>query len=140
MDRVVAPLLVLLVLLVLLLLPALSGCDASVAAGARVAAAPSLAIASPDLELRDARGAVVGGKDVPFDGVAEGLAWPALRAAFPRKPGDHAPLTIAVARGIPLSAVMKAVWTLRDADLRLQTPGTRPGRRASWSSAPSPTR
>jgi hypothetical protein len=80
------------------------------------------ALAAPDVALEDARGAIVGGKAVPVDGVAEGLAWPALRAAVGRKPGDHAPLTIAVARSVPMSTVMRAVWTLRDADLRLRTP------------------
>ena len=78
--------------------------------------------AAPDVDLRDAQGALVGGNPVPMDGEAEGLVWPALRGAVARKAGDHAPLTIAVARGVPLSTVLRAVWTLRDADLRLQTP------------------
>jgi hypothetical protein len=56
-----------------------------------------------------------------MDGIAEGLAWPALRAAVPRKPGERGPITIAVARAVPMSTVMRAVWTLRETDLRLQT-------------------
>ncbi len=95
--------------------------------GASGAAATALALAPPDVELRDAVGsgvkeAVVGAKTIPMDGVAEGLAWPALRAAVTRKPGEHGPLTISIARSVPMSLVMRAVWTLRDADLRLQTP------------------
>jgi hypothetical protein len=80
------------------------------------------AVSAPAVELGDARGAVVAAKTIPMDGVAEGLAWPALRAALDRKPGDHGPLAIAVARSVPTSMVMRAVWTLRDADIRLQTP------------------
>jgi hypothetical protein len=82
--------------------------------------APAVA---PDVDLRDGAGktALVGGRAVAMDGEPEGLAWPALRAAVGRKPGDHSPLTLAVARDVPTSAVMRAVWTLRDADLRLQT-------------------
>jgi hypothetical protein len=87
------------------------------------ASAPVAAVLStPDVDLRDAKGARVGSQAVPMDGVAEGLAWPALRLAVNRKPGDHAPLTIAVSRDVPLGTVLRAVWTLRDADLRLQTP------------------
>ena len=71
---------------------------------------------------RDGKSALVAGQSVPMDGVAEGLAWPALRAAVNRKPGDHAPLTIGIARDVPFATVMRAVWTLRDADIRLQTP------------------
>jgi hypothetical protein len=85
----------------------------------------SAQIAKPEVELRDPGtkgGAMVGTQSVPMDGVAEGLAWPALRAAMNRKPGDHSPLTIAVAREVPLSTVLRAVWTLRDAELRLLTP------------------
>jgi hypothetical protein len=92
------------------------------AAPASGGAAPVVIVASPDVDLRDAKGALVGSRRVEMDGVAEGLAWPSLRAAVNRKPGDHAPLTIAVARDVPFASVMRAVWTLRDADIRLQTP------------------
>jgi hypothetical protein len=99
-------------------------------ASAPLAATP---VAAPDIELRDAsgkggkgdKGAVVRGAAVPMDGIAEGLAWPALRAAVPRKRGERgetAPITIAVGRSVPLATVLRAVWTLRDADLRLETP------------------
>jgi hypothetical protein len=80
-------------------------------------------VAAPDIELgSDGKGATVHGAPVPMDGVAEGLAWPALRAALPRKNGDAAPVSIAVGRTVPLATVLRAVWTLRDADIRIQTP------------------
>ncbi|HEY2509386.1 MAG TPA: hypothetical protein VGI39_00895 [Polyangiaceae bacterium] len=81
-----------------------------------------LAPVAPQVELRDASSAVVGGKTVTMDGVAEGLAWPALRAALDRKTGDRSPLTIAAPRDLPISTVLRAAWSLRDADVRLQTP------------------
>ncbi len=73
--------------------------------------------------------AVVGGRAVPMDGLAEGLVWPALRAAVSRKPGDHAPLWIAVPRDTSFNTVLRAVWTLRDADLRIVTPDVAGGAR-----------
>jgi hypothetical protein len=102
---------------------ALAGCGAAQVNGTNATSAgKELApAAAPDVEIRDASGAVVAGKAVGMDGVAEGLAWPGLRAALARKPGDHTALTVAVARGVPLGLVLRAVWTLRDADLRLQT-------------------
>jgi hypothetical protein len=101
------------------LVGALSGCGAASAASGPGGVT---AVRAPDLELRDANGAVLAGKAIAMDGIAEGLAWPALRDAVARKPGDHAPLTIAVGRAVPLNLVLRAVWTLRDADVRLQTP------------------
>jgi len=104
---------------------------ASVALGACAGAPPpppavpaptAIAPSPPDIDLRSAKEARVGSQVVAMDGVAEGLAWPALRLAVNRKSGDHAPLTIAASRELPLSTVMRAVWTLRDADLRVQTP------------------
>jgi hypothetical protein len=97
--------------------PATSGGSAARSRGGEL-----VPTAAPDVELHDAAAAIVGAKPVPMDGVAEGLAWPALRAAVARKPGDHAPLSITVSRNVPMTTVMRAVWTLRDADIRLQTP------------------
>ena len=51
---------------------------------ARVERRPPSLAASPDVELRDAKSAVVNGQPVAFDGVAEGLAWPALAQAMKR--------------------------------------------------------
>jgi hypothetical protein len=89
--------------------------------------APSqeLPVATPDVELRDAKTTLVGGRPVGLDGVAEGLVWPALAAAVNRPRGNHAPLVIAVGRDVPLSLVLRAVWTLRDADVRVQTADAR---------------
>jgi hypothetical protein len=57
---------------------------------------------------------------VPFDGLAEGLAWPGLdKAMGPRKPGDV--LTVQVPRALPTIELLRAAWTLRQADLRVQS-------------------
>ena len=82
----------------------------------------ALAPASPDVELRDAKSAIVAGRPVPMDGVAEGLAWPALGSVVHR--GAHAVVVMAVGRDVPVSTVLRAVWTLRDADVRVQTSDT----------------
>lgn len=77
--------------------------------------------AQPDVELRDGHVAVVGGKSVTFDGVPEGLAWPALaRALGPRKAGDV--VSIQVARALPVQDLLRAAWTVRAADVRVQSP------------------
>jgi len=75
----------------------------------------------PDVDLREPGTAVVHGTTrVPFDGIVEGLAWPALdKAMGPRKPGDV--LTVQVARALPTIELLRAAWTLRQADLRLQS-------------------
>ena len=79
------------------------------------------ATAAPDVSLADATSAIVAGKNVPFDGVPEGLAWPALGKALARSETDHRPITIAAARDVPLSSVLRAVWTVRGVDVRMQT-------------------
>jgi hypothetical protein len=106
---------------------ALVACGAAQPAPASPAAPPGSsagAVTPADVELRGGseKGALVAGHAVAMDGIAEGLAWPALRAAVSRKAGDHAPMTVAIARDVPTSTVLRAVWTLRDADLRVQTP------------------
>jgi hypothetical protein len=84
------------------------------------AAPPPPASTTPDIDLRDPGAAVVHGQAIAFDGIAEGLAWPALdRAIGPRKPGQT--LSVQVARGEPTIDVLRAAWTLRTADLRVQT-------------------
>lgn len=81
---------------------------------------PGLAVApQPDIDLREPGAAVVHGTQVAFDGIEEGLAWPALDKALPpRKPGDV--LTLQVARGLPIIHLLRAAWTVRQADLHLQ--------------------
>jgi hypothetical protein len=99
------------------------------AGAGRTAPAPSPSeeapAATPDVELRDAKTALVAGRSVALDGVAEGLVWPALASAVNRPRGNHAPLVIAIGRDVPLSVVLRAVWTLRDADVRVQTADAR---------------
>jgi hypothetical protein len=73
-----------------------------------------------DVELREAGAAIVHGTPVAFDGIEEGLAWPALDKALPpRKAGDV--LTLQIARGVPTINLLRAAWTLRKADLHLQS-------------------
>ena len=75
----------------------------------------------PDVDLREPGAAIVHGSTrVAFDGIAEGLAWPALdKALGPRKAGDV--LTVQVARSLPTIELLRAAWTLRQADLRVQS-------------------
>lgn len=93
---------------------------AAPAAATAAPSAPALPIAAkPDVDLEAPGVASVRGAPVAFDGVEEGLAWPALdRAVGPRKTGDV--LTVQVARGLPVVQLLRAAWTLRQADLRIQ--------------------
>jgi len=97
---------------------------ASAASAPNAASAPSTAsvASAANVELVDAESAIVGGQRVAFDGVREGLAWPALAKALGRREGDTTPLTIAVRREVPMENVVRAVWTLRGGDVRLQSP------------------
>jgi hypothetical protein len=62
----------------------------------------------------------VHGTTLPFDGLEEALAWPALDKALPpRRTGDV--LTVQVARRAPTIDLLRAAWTLRQADLRVQS-------------------
>jgi hypothetical protein len=86
------------------------------------AAAPAaVALRPADLELQAADTAVVGGRPVAFDGEAEGLSWPNLERALPRKPGEGGEVTIAVTREARMRDLLRAAWTLRAADVRVQT-------------------
>jgi hypothetical protein len=82
---------------------------------------PSLPVApQPDVDLEDPHVALVAGRRVPFDGLAEGLEWPALaRAVGARKAGDV--VTIQAAREVPVQDVLRAAWTARVADVHLQS-------------------
>jgi hypothetical protein len=57
---------------------------------------------------------------VPFDGIAEGLAWPALDKALGPRPAG-AVVTIQMARGVPVDDLLRAAWTLRTSDVHLQS-------------------
>jgi hypothetical protein len=75
----------------------------------------------PDVELRDARVALVHGQPVPFDGIEEGLTWPALEKALgPRKAGDV--VTLDVARRVPMGDLLRAAWAVHAADVHVQSP------------------
>lgn len=92
------------------------------AASVQAAPGPSPPVsAQPDLELREARVAIVHGEPVPFDGLEEGLAWPALaKAVGLRHAGDV--VTIQVARAVPVVDLERAAWTVHQADVRVQSP------------------
>jgi hypothetical protein len=95
------------------------GCGAQ---GTSPAQAPSPVVSGPvDVELGTPNSAQVHGQRIAFDGEPDGLAWPNLDRALARKPGDAGSLTLAVARDAKMRDVLRAAWTLRNADLRLQT-------------------
>jgi hypothetical protein len=83
--------------------------------------APAVSVApQPDVELRDPHVAIVHGQSVPFDGIAEGLVWPALEKALgARRSGDV--VTLQVARNVPVEDLLRAAWTARLADLHVQS-------------------
>jgi hypothetical protein len=85
------------------------------------AAAPALpVVGQPDVELRDPRVAIVHGQPVPFDGLEEGLTWPALAKALgPRKAGDV--VTLQVARRVPMEDLLRAAWAVHAADVHVQS-------------------
>lgn len=84
-------------------------------------AAPIAPSMSPQIEIREPGAAIVGGKRIPFDGIVEGLMWPALMTALPRAKGDTSPIVIQAGREVPIVHVLRAAWTLRAADVRVQT-------------------
>jgi hypothetical protein len=108
----------------------LAGCGAPTAAPAAwaqpvesaAAPVPVLPIAAqPDVELRHPRVALVHGQPVPFDGTDGGRQWPALAIAVgPRKEGDV--VILDVARDVPVGDLLRAAWSLRSADVHVQSP------------------
>lgn len=109
---------------------ALPACGASVQAPSTWPQPPHAVAASapqtlpvtgqPDVELRDPHVAIVHGQSVPFDGIEEGLTWPALAKALgPRKAGDV--VTLQVARTIPMQDLLRAAWAVHAADVHLQS-------------------
>ena len=74
----------------------------------------------PDIELREPHLAIVHGESVPFDGIEEGLTWPALEKALgPRKAGDV--VTVQVARTVPMADLLRAAWAVHKADVHVQS-------------------
>jgi hypothetical protein len=77
-------------------------------------------VRAPDVDIVESGAALVHGTRVAFDGVAEGLAWPALdKALGPRKPGDV--VVIRVARSVPIDDLLRAAWTVRTSDVQVQS-------------------
>jgi hypothetical protein len=116
----------------------LAGCGAAPAAPAGIAtatarttsgpspapaAAEPLALAPPGVELGAANHATAFGEGVAFDGVAEGLYWPALAHAFASKGQGAARVVLAAPRDARVLDVLRAVWTLREVDVEVQTLG-----------------
>ena len=60
------------------------------------------------------------GARLPFDGIEEGLAWPSLERSLPRRKSGEI-LTVQVSRSTPTLDLLRAAWTLRQADLRIQS-------------------
>jgi hypothetical protein len=89
---------------------------------APAAVSPALPVASQaDIELRDPHVAIVHGQSLPFDGIEEGLTWPALAKALgPRKAGDV--VTLQVARMVPMTDLLRAAWAVHLADVHVQSP------------------
>lgn len=88
---------------------------------APASAPPALPVAAvADVELRDPHAALVHGQAVPFDGIEEGLTWPALSKALgPRKPGDV--VIMQVARAVPMEDLLRAAWAVHSADVHVQS-------------------
>jgi hypothetical protein len=97
---------------------AASPAQGSASGGAEGSTAPAARAANAVLQ-KDAS-AVVGGATVAFDGEAEGLAWPALAKVV--KSAEGATVVLDAARDVPIEVVLRAAWTLRDADVIVQTP------------------
>jgi hypothetical protein len=80
---------------------------------------PALVRGQPFVELRSPGKAVVDGQEIAFDGIEEGLVWPALDKAVPDETYPGA-VVLEIDRGESMQDVLRAVFTLREADLRLQ--------------------
>jgi hypothetical protein len=84
-------------------------------------AAPLPIAPNPEIDLIARDDARVRGHQVAFDGIPEGLAWPSLDSALgPRPPGGV--VTLQAARDVRVVDVLRAAWTVRAGDLRVQTP------------------
>lgn len=75
--------------------------------------------ASPDVVFPAAGVPFVRGERVPFDGVTEGLQWPALIKAIGRPTSGV--VTLEVSREVALLHVLRACWSLGSLDLRVQS-------------------
>jgi hypothetical protein len=80
---------------------------------------PALIPGQPLVELRAPGKAVVNGQEIAFDGIDEGLVWPALDKAVPDESYPGA-VVVRVDRGEPTKDVLRVVFTLREADIQLE--------------------
>jgi len=112
--------------------PATSAASATSATSATTSAAPTPAasspeaLAAPQIELGAPEHATAFGEALIFDGVAEGLYWPSLAHAFATKhqgAQGAARVVLAAPRDARVLDVLRAVWTLREADVEVQTLG-----------------
>jgi hypothetical protein len=100
--------------------PALSPAPTPIPAPSLAPAPPLPTVPTPDIDIRQPNAATVHGSHVVFDGLAEGLAWPALdKALGPRKPGDV--VTIQMGRDVPIDDLLRAAWTVRTSDVHVQS-------------------
>jgi hypothetical protein len=95
---------------------------ATTSAPPAAAAAPE-ALAAPQIELGAPNHATAFGEALLFDGVAEGLYWPGIAHAFATKGHGAARVVLAAPRDARVLDVLRAVWTLREADVEVQTLG-----------------
>ena len=79
-----------------------------------------LAPATPNVVLTSASAATVLGKTIEWDGIDEALVWPKLAKALPLSAGDRSPIVIQIGRDVPIQTLLRAVFTLRAHDLRVQ--------------------
>ena len=86
-------------------------------------ASPSEALAARSIELGAPDHATAFGEGIAFDGVAEGLYWPALAHALAAKGHGASRVVLAAPRDARTLDVLRAVWTLREVDVELQTLG-----------------
>ena len=82
-----------------------------------------LAPAEPTVEIRSANRAFLGTEEVAYDGLDQGLAWPALERAVAKS--SMSKPVVQVARDVPIQTVLRAVFSLRGGNVRLQTPDER---------------
>jgi hypothetical protein len=78
-----------------------------------------IAPAPPDVEVVAADAATVGGLRVPYDGIDEGLVWPKLQKVVGKGTGT---LVIQLGRDVSIKGLLRAAFTLRARDIRVQTP------------------
>jgi hypothetical protein len=86
-------------------------------------AAPAAPLAAPFVEIGAPNHARVGGEDVAYDGSGPGLDWPALARAYAAKGKAHERVVIAAPRNARVVDVLRAVSTLSEVDVEVQTLG-----------------